>query len=325
MKQLVNISNLSYDREKYFAGDVAGNLPPFLLRHGLAGLELMICGEYDPVAYPAEYVQGVHLRFWPTWYHFYRGDLAAAGRRLAAGLQPAAYYEAATPAAWVELWRHNIRQAVRAGAQYVVFHVAECAVGEIYHRRHTVDSAAVIAAAAELINQITPELPESIAFLAENIWWPGLTLTDPALARELLDRLEHKNSGLCLDTGHLLATDWSLRTQEQGMDYICRRLDALGELAGRVKTVHLHQSLSGAYAAQRAAAADDSVPDIYQGMDYISRIDTHAPVTTPRVARLFDFVAPDFLVHEFLPADTAAWERMLDTQQTALREGKCYE
>ncbi|MDO4204017.1 MAG: TIM barrel protein [Selenomonadaceae bacterium] len=315
MKQLVNISDLSYDSDKCFAGDAAGNLPPFLRRNHLDGLELMICGEYDPTGYPPEYIHGVHLRFWPTWYCFYLGEREKAALRLPAGTRLTDYYEAETAEGWVELWRHNIRQAVKAGAKYVVFHVAECAAVEIFHRRHAIGSEAVITAAANLINEITAELPESIAFLAENIWWPGLNFTDPALARELLDRLSHKNSGFCLDTGHLMCTDWSLRTQEQGIDYVCRRMEALGELAGRVKTVHLHQSLSGKYAARMAEAADDIIPDMRQAMEYIGHIDNHLPITTPYVKKLFDFISPDCLVHEFMPSDMADWEEKLKIQQ----------
>ena len=317
MKQLVNISDLSYDSDKYFAGDVAGTPPPFLRRNHLDGLELMICDEYDPIGYPSEYIRGVHLRFWPTWYYFFLGDMEKAAGRLSAGTRPADYYEAETPADWVELYRHNICQAVKAEAEYVVFHVAECAVGEIFHRRHEVGSEAVIAAAADLINEITAELPEDISFLCENIWWPGLNFTDPALARELLDRLSHRNSGFCLDTGHLMCTDWSLRTQEQGIDYVCRRMEALGDLAGRVKTLHLHQSLSGKYAALMAETAGDSLPDMWQTMEYISRIDNHLPVTTPHVRKLFDFISPDYLVHEFMPVDMADWEKKLKIQQSS--------
>ncbi len=317
MKQLVNLSDLSYDSDTYFAGDVAGNLPPFLRRNHLDGLELMICDEYDPAGYPTEYIHGVHLRFWPTWYHFYRGDFAGAAGRLSAGTRLADYYEAETPADWVELWRHNLRQAAKAGAEYVVFHVAECAAAEIYHRRHEVGSEDIIIAAADLINEITSELPDDIVFLAENIWWPGLNFTDPALARELLDRLNHRNSGFCLDTGHLMCTDWSLEMQEQGIDYVCRRMDDLGELAGRVKTVHLHQSLSGRYAAMMAETAVDSLPDMWQSMEYIGNIDKHLPITTPHIRKLFDFVSPDYLVHEFMPRDMADWEEKLKIQQSS--------
>lgn len=327
MKQLVNISDLPYDRDKYFAGDVAGNLPPFLCQNHLDGVELMICGEYDSAGWPSEFVYGVHLRFWPTWYHFYRGDREAAVRRLPSsfGTNIADCYEGETVGQWLAVWRHNIRQAVRAGAKYLVFHVAECAESELFHRRYEVGSEAVIEAAADLVNEITVELPEEIYFLAENIWWPGLNFIDPALAREFLHRLRHRNSGFCLDTGHLMCTDWTLRSQAQGIDYICRRLEALGELAQRVKTIHLHQSLSGEYAARLAgsflSAADKDAPrpSWEQVRDYIGNIDKHLPFDTPQVKKFFDYVSPDYLVHEFMPADRYDWERKLRAQQAALK------
>ena len=115
-----------------------------------------------------------------------------------------------------------------------------------------------------------------------------------------------------------MCTDWSLRTQEQGIDYVCRRMEALGDLAGRVKTIHLHQSLSGKYAALMAETAGDSLPDMWQTMEYISRIDNHLPVTTPHVKKLFDFISPDYLVHEFMPVDMADWEKKLKIQKNHL-------
>ena len=66
-----------------------------------------------------------------------------------------------------------------------------------------------------------------------------------------------------------------------------------------------------------AETAGDSLPDMWQTMEYISRIDNHLPVTTPHVRKLFDFISPDYLVHEFMPEDMADWEEKLKIQQSS--------
>ena len=68
------------------------------------------------------------------------------------------------------------------------------------------------------------------------------------MTRRLIDGIEYDNVGIMLDTGHLLSTNTKLRTQRQALCYIRDRYEAHGDVAKKVRGLHLHQSLSGEYA-----------------------------------------------------------------------------
>ena len=77
-----------------------------------------------------------------------------------------------------------------------------------------------------MINVLFKGAEDGPDLLLENLWWPGLTMTDPALTGRLLDRVEYPKKGLMLDTGHLMNANRNLAGQREGVDYIHRMLDA---------------------------------------------------------------------------------------------------
>ncbi len=48
----------------------------------------------------------------------------------------------------------------------------------------------------------------------------GFTFTEPELTRRLLDGIRAERKGIMLDIGHLMNCDTSLRTLEEGADYV---------------------------------------------------------------------------------------------------------
>ena len=81
----------------------------------------------------------------------------------------------------------------------------------------------MVDAAAELINSLLDGKGYQFEFLMENLWWPGLTLTRPEITERLLSQVHYPRKGLMLDTGHLMHTNWELRSQEEAVDYIRNR------------------------------------------------------------------------------------------------------
>ena len=122
MLELVNISNISCDTEGILGGQ-PDKLYQFLARHGLAGIEFTRYGQWDRLMPPADTVQGVHLPFWPDWLDFWRQDWPELLQSFGTREMVQQYYNAATREEWLQQWRQNMRQAVEAGAKYVVFHV----------------------------------------------------------------------------------------------------------------------------------------------------------------------------------------------------------
>lgn len=121
------------------------------------------------------------------------------------------------------------------GAKYVVFHVSDVSPEETlaYRRFHTDE--AVIDASAELLNLLFHGKTYPFELLLENLWWPGLTLTSPAMTERLLAAVQYKKAGLLLDTGHLFNTNPALADEAACLAFAHAMLDAHGSLASAIR------------------------------------------------------------------------------------------
>ena len=319
MLELVNLSNVSYEVHHLLGGDTS-RLPAFFARHGLDGLELTLYEPWDPARFPAAWIRGVHLRFWPDWLDFWRGDAAALTEDYGSEEAWRSSF-GGTRDAWIAFWRQHIAEAARTGTKYVVFHVANARTRELYTRQHHYDDAAVIDATLALVNDIMDVLPEDCWLLYENLWWPGLTLRAPALVDRLLSNTKHHRTGLVLDTGHLINTSLELATEADAVRYVLRTIQHLGSLQTAIRAVHLHRSLSGAYVRQTMAEAREKDLRPHGSVEvfaYAARVDEHQPFETAAVQGLVEAVRPAFLVHEFVQESMEDWERKVCTQRRAI-------
>lgn len=328
MLELSNISNVPFEIQSILAGDT-GRLSEFFRQTGLAGIELNLYEDWEPAAFPPEWIHGVHLRFWPNWLDFWREDRAALGREFGSD---EAWQQSfgRTRADWVAQWRHHIRQAVRTGAEYVVFHVSQERPSEIFGRQYAYTDEEVIEAVLPLVNEIMVDLPEDCQLLYENLWWPGLTFCQPALAARLLAGTSHQNTGFMLDTGHLMNTCLELRDEQAAADYVCRIIDGLGDLREKIYGLHLHCSLSGPFVREKMKQYDGksrtplSWPEVFA---YIARTDQHQPFRTKAARQIVDLVQPRYLVHEFVQESWVDWLEKVKIQRTALgwyEESRCH-
>ena len=121
----------------------------------------------------------------------------------------------------------------------MVWHVSEADVQETYTFDFQYSDLEVLEAAADVFNAVSMAVPSHITVLFENLWWPGLRLTEPDNVKFFFERIQRKNVGIMLDTGHLMNTNPELRNEEEAADYVCRTVANLGELAGLIKGVHL--------------------------------------------------------------------------------------
>lgn len=318
MLQLVNLSNHYTDNE--LIGNSPERLEALLAQYKLDGLEMMFCAPWDTKLHRPEWMQGCHLRFWPWWLDFWRGDRQSLLRQFGSLEEIAACYGGITREAWLDIYRDNIRTAVTAGVKYLVFHVSNARVQELFSWQFSADSREVIAATIEVINSLASEIPQDIALLFENLWWPGLTLRDKELTAMLLDNVTHRNVGIMLDTGHLMNTNPNLRTEAEGVEYILNTLENLGNYAQYVRGIHLHQSLSGKYIrdSQKNAKQCRAEYSMEEVMHHVLQIDEHRPFTTPAVQKIISFVRPEFLVHEFTQHSLLDWEQKLGQQLRTL-------
>lgn len=317
MIELVNLSNASFDTENLLQGR-SESLVEFLRQEKLAGVELMLCEPWDEKLHPAHYVRGVHLRFWPDWIDFWQGNKNALLETF--GSEAAIKKEYGnTREDWLEKWRENIRQAVACKAEYVVFHVSNVRAAEIYTRRFSYTSQEVIKRTAELVNELTSELPESCQLLFENLWWPGLTFCNPHQAEMLLENISHINTGFMLDTGHLMNTNLHLKTEAEAVDYILSITGQMGSLQKKIQGMHLHCSLSGQYTKKMMTAKEMRNPLQWNEiMEYILQVDEHQPFRTDAAKRLVQKLQPAYLVHEFIQDSYMDWQKKVRRQKKSL-------
>ena len=292
------------------------------LLHGFDGLELMWFGDDDRIT--PDMVSGVHLNCKETWYDFWTSDEQALLREFDDLQTVERVYGSCDPHALVDHYKRNLEVAHRYGAAYVVFHVSESTVEETltFRYRHTDEE--IIDAACDLLNEVFAEEDGSIALMLENLWYPGLNLTNPDMTRRLFEGVRYENKGIMFDTGHLLHTDFSLNSQEEGLAYINRRIDE-HERAGLLplfRGMHLHQSTTGRFCQDLFENPPTLAPTyderMWQVFTNVFKIDQHRPFTCPGVSDMLERLPIEFLTWEFITRDLEQLRKFHEAQRTAL-------
>ncbi len=295
----------------------------FVNRSGLDGIELLI-GNDPPSAVPADLVQGVHLPYWIRWLEIWHAGPDAAippeeRRFLAGGARDATHMVALQQCLW--------RQAARLHPRYAVFHVSHVTLEESFTRCYASSAELVVRATIDLLNATAATFPDGeppVRLWLENLWWPGLTFTSPALAEAFVERLRFENWGFVLDTGHLINTCLDVNDEDAAVDLVLEQVARLSpRVRARIEGLHLSLSLSGAY--QRSAPglpagfADLPFVERYTlARDHVAQIDQHRPFTTPRCREIVSAVRPSVITHELLVHRRDELERNFSVQYRAL-------
>lgn len=292
------------------------------LMQGFDGVELMQFEDDERGIIPKERVIGLHMGYFPYWIDFWNGDLDAVAREFDSLETAYQIYGGRDRSAIVARYRRDLEYAHRWGAEYVVFHVSEATIAESFLLKYRHTDEEMIDATIELLNELFAGEDGSIALLMENLWQPGLSFTRPEMTKRLMDGVRYPNKGIMLDTGHLLHTNLSLRTQEEGLAYIHTLLDAHGDLCRYIRGMHLNQSLTGEYMQQTMNNPPDlsgSYADRYGKMFmHAFAVDRHLPFTCEGVDRLVRRIAPEYLTFEFITSDSAQHREYLTAQRRAL-------
>ena len=317
MKTMFNLTTDPSDLDRFQSRDDL-----LALMEDFDGVELL---SYEPDRrglIPHSRIIGLHMCYYPYWLDFYNGDQTAWLREFGSVENCLDYYGSTTPDVMLARFQKDLEYAKLYGAEYVVFHVSDASVEESFTRscRHT--DAEVIDASCEILNTIFSSQDGSLALLVENLWLPGLTFTDPAMTKRLLDGITYPNKGIMLDTGHLLHTNTGLRTLEDGIAYIHGMLDLHANLVDGIRGIHLNQSLTGAYAERmktRPPSPDASYAErTMHSFRHAQAVDKHRPFTHPGVRELIKRIDPEYLTYEFISQDLDDLRTKLAIQRTAL-------
>ena len=295
---------------------------------GLHGVEGIADPDYLDESFPPSLLTGYHMTFYPDWVDFWRQDRTALIRKFGSMETAKAFYRCDDPDGFLALFRADLSLALRLGARYLVFHVSDVSLEEGYTYRWLHTNRKVLDASLELINELLRGVEPTFDFLVENQWWPGFTFTDPAETEYLLSRIDYPRVGIMLDTGHLMNSEWKIRSQKEGVSYILSRLKEHGELARSVYGLHFHQSVSGAYCRKTVGKLPDGFPssdflrDFGVSYAHILKIDRHRPWTDPSCARILDAVRPRYLSHELSAPARMSRIAALRMQLRTIEEGR---
>ncbi len=293
------------------------------------GLEVVRCGEDAERRMPPRLIRGVHMGFYSYWLDVWRGNRSAWLAEFGSEEVCEGFYGGTRQDDLLDWFRKDIRYAQAMKAEYLVFHVSDVTLEEVFTHRFHHTSQEVIDGAAEMINELLSGFsemtggPDDPYFLMENLQWPGLTMTDPELTERLLSQVKYPKKGIMLDLGHLMCANPGLDTEEEGLRFVHSMLDYHGELTRWIKGIHLHQSHSGSLIRAAMEAPPAMEKEYYarfaQTYRYLSRVDTHKPMTCPGTRELIQRIDPQFLTHEFLAKDRVQLEAFLGLQTEALK------
>ena len=319
MKTMFNLTTDPEDTNKF-----ADRGELLSLMEGFDGVELLCFEPERGGLIPADRVVGLHMCYFPYWLDFWNGDEQALLREFGTMEECYGYYCGTSREAILRRFRKDLDYSKSCNAEYVVFHVSDASIEESFTRNYRHTNEEVIDAVCEIINCIFEGEDGRIALLFENLWLAGLTFTDPSMTKRLLDGVVYANKGIMLDTGHLMNANTKLATNEEGLRFIHEMLDIHGCLAGAVRGVHLHQSLTGGYA--ELMKSNPPAP----GLQYAERnmqsffhayaVDKHEPFTCAGVNELIERIAPEYLTYEFISKDKDDLRAKLAMQRAALKK-----
>jgi sugar phosphate isomerase/epimerase len=248
-------------------------------------------------------IAGWHMVFYPDWLDFWRHDETALLKKFRSWEEIGQVYRGTQPEDLLRQFRDDLALGIRFKAPYMVFHVSDVSLEEGYTYRWLHSDMEVLEGAVEFINELLKDVEPTFDFLVENQWWPGFTFTEPEKTEYLLSHIRYPRVGIMLDTGHLMNANRRIRTQGDGIRFVLDMIEKHGELAGQIRGVHFHQSVSGAYCRKNTGSIPEDFPKEYFAAfaytyPHIQRIDRHRPWTDPNCVQILDRVRPLYLTHE---------------------------
>lgn len=321
MKKLINMTTSTHDTDRY--KDIK-ELRDFYKNRNLDGLELMFFGGYDvPDKITKEDIIGIHLSYYTYWVDFWKNNIYGLINEYGSLENAYDRFGGIDRSAIIKKFSTELDNAEKLNAEYVVFHVGDVATESTFTYKHKYTDDEVIESTCELINEILKNKNYSFYFLIENLWWAGFNFTSYDTTKKLLDNINYDKKGIMLDTGHLLHTNRSLRTQDEAVDYIHQMLDLHDDLCSYIKGIHLNQTLSGEYVNNilnnpPPKLSNDVKERYWQASSHVYKIDSHQPFTTNKISTVINRINPLFLTHELITNDLQEHINHLDMQINAI-------
>lgn len=291
---------------------------------GFDGFELYPVGDYNWSQIPREMVNGLHLRFYPILLPFWRNDRARLQEIFGDDENIIAFYGGLTREALINNYRQQLQIAQQLGCKYVVFHLAQSEFEYIYQWNFPWQWQETVDLCAELINEIFVETDYRGELLLENLWWPG---SFQALSADeitySLGQIAYQNSGIILDTGHLMNSNQQISCEADGIEFVIAAIKNLGAARQAIRGVHLTCSLSADYVNASRAMPVPEMPATFmerygQAIEHVQQIDQHDPFCDKAISGLFDHISPEYVTYEFSYATRQQWQEKIRRQRCAM-------
>lgn len=284
-----------YEKELQLMGQSLGE---YVASMKLDGIEQLIYDNNMILKYKESTI-GVHLEYWSYWIDFWWNNQQRLDYIFESNEEKKHYYKAQNIYEWIEYIKKNITLALNLKPQYLVWHVSEANVQEIFTYNFYYNDRQVLLATSEVFNEVAKIIPDNVLILFENLWWPGLRLNSMENVVYFFEKLKHNNVGIMLDTGHLMNTNINLTSEIEASIFIKDIVNNLGSFASLIKGVHLNCSLSGQYQKKFIEQQFKFCEfDKHRLWEHITKIDKHEIFQTKAPSFLIDYIQPQYVVHE---------------------------
>lgn len=284
-----------YEKELQLMGQSLGE---YVASMKLDGIEQLIYDNNMILKYKESTI-GVHLEYWSYWIDFWWNNQQRLDYIFESNEEKKHYYKAQNIYEWIKYIKKNITLALNLKPQYLVWHVSEANVQEIFTYNFYYNDRQVLLATSEVFNEVAKIIPDNVLILFENLWWPGLRLNSMENVVYFFEKLKHNNVGIMLDTGHLMNTNINLTSELEASIFIKDIVNNLGSFASLIKGVHLNCSLSGQYQKKFIEQQFKFCEfDKHRLWEHITKIDKHEIFQTKAPSFLIDYIQPQYVVHE---------------------------
>lgn len=316
---LCNFSNTDYHLD--FFKDRWYGLENFIKEEGLDGIELLLHGNDDISQVPRGLVKGLHLSYYPTWLEFYKNDETyKVDYPTLEDLEMT--FGGSHPDAIVDRFKRDFEVAKALDVEYMVFHVGHVTTKDAFLMKYNYSNKEVLKYTADLVNRIFED--SDIYLLFENLWWPGLTLTDQGELEYFMSLIDYKNKGVLLDLSHLLLTNPNIKDLQEGVAYIKQVVENLGPSKDWIKALHIN-STEGykylkkdhkkRYQSYLEANNNERFTKIYE---HISSMDEHEPFCHSELKDIIKLLEPKYMNIEVKSHDFKIWSDNIRKQKAYL-------
>ena len=275
----------------------------FSKKYGFDGYELIKFTDKDESKLK-DYFIGYHIRFFPSWMELYLEDFNS----LYAELKDKKYFKSLcgghSKKELIEYYKRELKIAKELEVEYVVFHACNVKVTEAMTYDFKYSDKEVLDAVISIINEIFEDGEYDFKLLFENLWWSGLRLTNKEEIEYLLNGVKYKNVGFILDTGHMINNNRDIKNSKEGIEYIKKNIDNIGEYKNLIYGMHLNYSLSGEYVKksikenkEKNLSIEEIMENVYQ---HVGAIDYHDPFEDKEIIKVINSLPIKYLVFELI-------------------------